>query len=97
ERFGRIDKFDVAFLLQFAGKGIEHGLARLDAAAREMPAADIRVLDQKHPALRVDHETTNAERQPPGQTPIEMHQWARSARCGQSQLAENGMKLRHVS
>src|SRR5262249_37496783 len=61
--FGRTDKIDVAFLLEFTRKGLEHRLARLNASAREMPTADIGVLDQEHAALLVDDEAAYAERQ----------------------------------
>src|SRR5215469_15690775 len=97
ELFGRIDKFDVAFLFEFASKGVEHGFARLDSATREMPAAHIRVLDQEHAALPIDHETTHAERQSARQAPAEVHEWARSARRQESQVAQKRMKRRHVN
>ena len=90
-------KLDVALLLEFACKGVEHGLARLDATAREMLAVNIRVLDQEHAAVPVDHETAHAERQSARQAPIQGHERARSVRRQESQLAENRMKQRHVS
>ena len=43
---------DVALLAQLARGCFEQGLADLDPAARQMPAADIAVLDQKDAAFR---------------------------------------------
>ena len=97
ELFGRIDKIDVAFLFEFACKGVEHALARLNAPARKMPAADISVFDQEHTALLVNHEPAHAERQPARKAPIEGRKRARRARRQESQVAQDRMKPSHVS
>ena len=47
-------------------------LADFDAAARQMPAGDIAVLDQKHPVLAVQHHAADPERHAAGEAPIEM-------------------------
>jgi len=54
QRFGR--QCDVALLGEFARQRFPDGLADLDAAAGQVPAADIAVLDQEHPSLAVDHQ-----------------------------------------
>ena len=48
---GRPRRLDVALLGQLAGERLEQRLADLDAAAGQVPAIDIAVLDQKHAAL----------------------------------------------
>ena len=62
-------EFDVAFLTQFALKGFRKRFTDLDAAARQMPAGDVAVLDQKDPSRTVDDQGTYADRQPAGETP----------------------------
>ena len=58
--------------LQFARQCGKERLAWLDAAARQMPAGDIAVLDQKHPAGVVDHQRADAERHAARESPISM-------------------------
>src|SRR5260370_28404896 len=96
ELLRRPDKLDVALLLEFAREGVEHGLARLDATARKMPAVNIRVLDQEHAALPVDHEAAHAERQSARQAPIQGHDRARSVSRQESQTAQNALNHAHV-
>jgi hypothetical protein len=44
-----------------ARERLAQGLARLDAAAGQMPAADIGMLDQKNSPLLVDDQAANPE------------------------------------
>ena len=55
-------KFDVAFFTQFALKRFRKRFTDLDATARQMPAGDVAVLDQKDPVRTVDDEGTYADR-----------------------------------
>ena len=48
----------------------DHG--SFDAAARQMPAGDITVLDQKDLAVTVQHHGTDPQRHAAGEPPIEM-------------------------
>ena len=68
------------------------GLADLDTAPRQMPAGDVAVLDQKHPAGTIDNECTHPNRKPACEAPIEMQE------ASQERLERpaNGIKL-HVS
>src|SRR5262245_51542817 len=63
-------RLDIAFLGKLSNERIEHGFSRLDPATGQMPAADIAVLDKKHPAPLVDHKAANAERHPARKPPI---------------------------
>ena len=65
-------QFDPPLLHQFAAQRIEEGLADLDAAARQMPAGDVAVLDQKHPVVAIQHHGADPERHAAGEPPIEM-------------------------
>src|SRR5204863_10086565 len=40
---------NIALLVQFTLKRLDGGFADLDAATRQVPARDVRVLDQKYP------------------------------------------------
>src|SRR5262249_7163560 len=67
-------QLDPPFLHQFAPQRVEHGLADFDAAARQVPAGHIAVLDQKDFPLRIDDNGADAEGHAAGETPIEMKQ-----------------------
>src|ERR1700678_2701973 len=67
-----IEHFNPALLQKLAAQRIAKGLAYFDAAARQMPAGDIAVLDQKHPVIVVQHHATDPERHAAGEPPIEM-------------------------
>src|ERR1700679_1546808 len=70
---GRLaDKFDSPLLRQFALQGLAKCFADLDAAARQVPAADIAVLDQKHSIFVIKHDGADAECHAAGKTPIQM-------------------------
>ncbi len=69
-RFAR--QFNSPLLHQFAPQRIAKRFADFDAAARQVPAGDITVLDQKHPAVAVQHHGTNPKRHAAGEPPIEM-------------------------
>ena len=64
---------DFALLGEFADQRVEHGFAGLDAAARQVPAADIAVLDQEDAVRLVDHEAAHAERHAAREAPVEVH------------------------
>ena len=69
---GRTDELDIAFLAQFPRQRLRDRLAGLDPAARQMPAADIAVLDQKDAPLGIDHQRPHAKRHGARETPIEV-------------------------
>jgi hypothetical protein len=46
--------------------------ADFDAAARQMPAGDVAVLDQKHAVVAVQHYGADPERHAAGESPIQM-------------------------
>ena len=53
----RLGQLDIALLAQFALQRGEQRLAGFDAAARQVPAGDIGVLDQEDAAFAVENET----------------------------------------
>ena len=77
---------------KFARKRFRKRFADFDAAARQMPAGDIAVFNQKHAARAVDNKRADADRQPSREAPIEMQNTL------QDRLKQpaNGIKL-HVS
>ena len=78
-------QLDVAFFAQFARQGAHQRLADFDAAAGQMPAVDVAVLDQKNAAGAVDHQAAHAERQPAGEAPIDVQQPPRRRLDGPAQ------------
>ena len=69
---GSLGQFDPPLLHQFAPQRFEEGLADLDPAARQMPAGDIAVPDQKHLVVAIEHDAADPERHAAGDPPIEM-------------------------
>src|SRR5665213_265995 len=63
---------DVALLHQLARERGAQAFAGLDPAAGQMPAADIRMLDQEHAAMPVDHQAEGAEGHAARKPPAEM-------------------------
>src|ERR1700692_4158269 len=66
------EQLDSALFRKLAGERIAEGFADLDAAARQMPARDIAVPDEKHAVLTVQHHAADPERHAAGEAPIEM-------------------------
>jgi hypothetical protein len=64
----------IALLGQFARQRREHGLAGLDAAAGQVLAIYVRMLDQEDAAGAIDHHGARAQRRAARETPIQMHQ-----------------------
>lgn len=62
EQFGRVAKLQMTLLGQFPHQGGVKTFADLNPAARQMPAGNIGVSDQKHPALDIKGHTPYAER-----------------------------------
>ena len=61
---------DIGFLGKLARQGLYERLADLDPTARQMPASNITMLDQQHPAAFVEDEAANPEgHRPPQQKP----------------------------
>ena len=56
EQLRRLGRLDIALLPQFARERLRQGLARLDPAARQVPAAHVAVPDQENASLAVDHQ-----------------------------------------
>jgi hypothetical protein len=69
----RGSELDVALFGQLARKGFEKRLARLNAPARQMPAIDVGMLDQKNPAVSVNDNRANAQSRRTREPPIEVH------------------------
>ena len=69
---GIAGQLDPPLLHQFAAQRLVKGFADLDAAARQMPAGDIAVLDQKYPVFAVQHHGADPERHAAGEPPVEM-------------------------
>jgi len=65
-------QLDVSLLEQLASQRIEQGLARLDTSARQVPAADVAVLDQENAACRIENERPYAQCQAARKAPVEM-------------------------
>jgi hypothetical protein len=65
-------QFDPPLLHQFPPQGFEKGFADLYAAARQVPAGDVTVPDQKHPVVAVEHHAADPERHAAGDPPIEV-------------------------
>ena len=59
-------QFDPPLLHQFPPQGFEKGFADLDPAARQVPAGDIAVPDQKHLVIAVEHDATDPQRHAAG-------------------------------
>ncbi len=68
----RTNHLDVALFGKLASKGLENGFAGLHSAARQMPTADIAVLDQENTAVLVNHQSADSKGNPPRKTPIQM-------------------------
>ncbi len=68
----RAGETDIALLRQFPHQRLQHGLADLHPAARQVPAAHIAVLYQQDAAGAVDHQTAYAECHPARKAPIKM-------------------------
>ena len=66
----RRGRLDVALLRELADQRVDHSLAGLDPAARQVPAAHVAVLHQKHAVRLVDDEATHAERHAALEAPI---------------------------
>jgi hypothetical protein len=65
---------DIAFLGELARQRALQGLAVFHAAARQVPAGDIGVLDQEDAILAVDDHGADAKRGGTRQAPVEMHE-----------------------
>src|SRR6516165_9957013 len=65
---------DVALLAQLPRDGPVERFAGLDPAARQVPAADVAVLDQENAPVRVDHQRARAERHRACEAPIDVQQ-----------------------
>jgi hypothetical protein len=72
EKRGFTDQFDPALLAEFAMQSHTNGLAGFDPAARQVPAADIAVLNQKHAIFAVEHDGADAKRHAARKAPIEV-------------------------
>src|SRR5271168_1211698 len=70
EKNRRLGDLDIAFLAQFPLQRRHQRLTGLDAAARQVPAGNVGVLDQEHAAFAVENEAADAERQTARQAPI---------------------------
>src|SRR5262249_31211413 len=64
---------DIAFLDKFARERLKKGLSCLHATAREMPATDVRMFDQKYAARPVDNHGPGAQCRGTRKPPIKMH------------------------
>ena len=80
---------DAALFDQLALQCIEHGFADLDSAARQLPARDVGVLDQKNPLIAVDHDCAHPHGQPTGKPPIEVEK----ATQNRLKMLSDGRKL----
>src|ERR1700756_2242510 len=74
EEIGLFAELDIALFAQLARQRGHQRLARLDAAAGQMPAGDIAVLDQKHAPGAVDDDRADTEREPAREPPIGMEE-----------------------
>ena len=72
EQSGFANKLDSALFHQFALQRVAKCFADLDAAARQMPAGHITVLDQKDAIVSIQHHGANAQRHAPGKSPIQV-------------------------
>ena len=68
----RAHRFDPPLLHQLAMQRVEQRLADLDPSARQVPAGDIAVLDQKHLVVGVEHYGADPQRHAADQPPIEV-------------------------
>lgn len=66
--------FDSPFLNEFAFQRRTRRLVDLDAAAGQMPACHIAMLDQKDPVIGVEHHATHAERHATGEPAVQVKQ-----------------------
>jgi hypothetical protein len=66
------DELDITFLAQLTVQGLQDRLARLDPATREMPAADIAMLEQEDAAVRIKHQPPNPQRHTAREAPIQV-------------------------
>src|SRR5450631_2200098 len=69
-RFAR--KVNSPLLDQLAPQRVAEAFADFDAAARQVPAGDITVLDQKHPVVAIQHHGADPKRHAAGEPPIEV-------------------------
>jgi putative glutathione S-transferase len=94
------DKVDVALLLELAGERIEQRFSGLDAAAGQVPAAHISVLDEEDAAALVDDKAAHPERQSARQPPIEMEaapdRRLEGAADGLNEVRQGGVSRRHA-
>src|ERR1700722_13370713 len=70
EKNRRLGDLDIAFLAQFPLQRRHQCLAGFDAAARQVPAGNVGVLDQKHAAFTVENKAADAERETARHAPI---------------------------
>src|SRR5262245_15585193 len=63
---------DIALFLQFPRQRLNHRLADLDPATRQVPATHVAMIDQKDAPLLVDHEPPHPERHDARKAPIGM-------------------------
>src|SRR6266436_6993868 len=69
---GLAGQFNAPLLLKLAPQRAAKTLAGLNAAARQVPAGDIAVLDQEHPVAVVQYDRADPQSHPAGDSPIEM-------------------------
>src|ERR1700740_3442625 len=65
-------QFNSSLFLQLALQRVAERLTGFHATARQMPAGDITVLDQKYAILAVQHDGADPEGHAAGEPPIEM-------------------------
>src|SRR3954471_15828668 len=87
---GFAGEVDPSFLHQFAPQRFEKALADLDPAARQMPAGNVTVADQKYLVLGIEHDAANAQGHAAGETPIEVEQVPQLRLEALSQVLESG-------
>jgi hypothetical protein len=79
---------DSPFLHEFAIQRRTQGLTDLDAAARQMPACHIAMLDQKDPVVGVEHHAAHAERQAASEPAVQVKQPAQHGLATAPQTVE---------
>jgi hypothetical protein len=79
-------QLDISLFEQLARQRLAQRLACLHPAARQVPPADITVLDEKDAALVIDDESANAQCHGAGKAPIEVHD---PSDCGFEPLARS--------
>ena len=84
-------KLDAGFLAQLARERVEARLARLDAAARQMPSGHVGMADQEHSARIVEHGSADSQRHAAGKPPVAVQEPLQKRR----QLRLEAALLRH--